>query len=285
MNEIEKEVIILNAGCHLIDDMLNYNMMVAEWSPTWSNILFRTGAHSRMFNILLGDFLSIPNPKKGGLLPFNLPAPSIDGDGSHRTYLHFLKSVCDKPRLAPASANLREAVEAFANWLGGYTVVEKVWFSSMNLELDMKIQRIKALKMTGDIGKHNFTRLEGVVKNFQSTLKLNGHNKTMEECYLALPEFQEWFYDHAFVYQSSQIAEFLSAIIWEIHIYLKPEYDRSAVRWFDENMSMEMYKFVPPTELNQPFAKAMHWDLLNMIQRKPYLPRFTAGDNMKSELR
>ena len=65
----------------------------------------------------------------------------------------------------------------------------------MDLELDMKVQRIKALKMTGDIGKHNFTRLEGVVKSFQSTLEANGHVKTMEECYLALPEFQEWFYE------------------------------------------------------------------------------------------
>ena len=259
-------------------------MVVEEWSPDWSNIMFRTDAHSRLFNILLGDFLSIPNPKKGCLLPFDLPPPPDDGDGSHRSYLHFLKSVCDDPKLAPASARLSEVVEAFASWLEGYTVIEKVWFSSMDLELDMKVQRIKALKMTGDIGKHNFTRLEGVVKTFQSTLKANGHVKTIEECYLALPEFQEWFYGHAFGYQSSQIAEFLSSIIWEIHLYLKPEYDRSTIFWFDGTMNMQRYKFEPPADLNQPFAKAMHWDLLNMVRRRPYLPRFIAGENMKSEL-
>ena len=284
LNEIEREAIILNAVCHLIDDMLNYGMVVEEWSPDWSNIMFRTSAHSRLFNILLGDLLSIPNPKKGGLMPFDLPPPPEDGDGSHRTYLHFLKSVCDDPKLAPATAQLSEAVSAFASWLDGYTIIEKVWFSSMDLELDMKVQRIKALKMTGDIGKHNFTRLEGVVKSFQSTLEANGHVKTMEECYLALPEFQEWFYDHAFVYQSSQIAEFLSAIIWEIHYYLQPEYDHSTVFWFDEKMHMQMYKFEPPAGLNQSFAKAMHWDLLNMVRRRPYLPRFIAGENIKSEL-
>lgn len=284
MNEIEREAIVLNAVCHLIDDMLNRAMVVEEWSPDWNNIMFRTGAHARLFNILLGDFLSIPNPKKRGLLPFGLPPPGETGDGSHRTYLHFLRLVCDNPKLAPASAPLREAVEAFANWLEGYTVIEKVWFSSMDLELDMKIQRIRALKVTGDIGKHNFTRLEGVVNSFQSTLKANSHIKTMEECYLALPEFQEWFYEHAFAYQSSQIAEFLSAIVWEIHLYLRPEYDRSTVFWFDEKMAMQMYKFEPPAELEQSFAKAMHWDLLNMVRRRPYLPRFIAGGNMKSEL-
>jgi len=69
-------------------------------------------------------------------------------------------------------------------------MIEKVWFSSMDLELDMKVQRIKALKMTGDIGKHNFTRLEGVVKSFQSTLEANGHVKTMEECYLGPVDIQ-----------------------------------------------------------------------------------------------
>tara|TARA_R110000787_G_scaffold279652_1_gene389895 strand:- start:36 stop:329 length:294 start_codon:yes stop_codon:yes gene_type:complete len=84
LNEIEREAIILNAVCHLIDDMLNYGMLVEKWSPDWSNIMFRTGAHSRLFNILLGDLLSIPNPKKGGLMPFDLPPPPEDGDGSHR---------------------------------------------------------------------------------------------------------------------------------------------------------------------------------------------------------
>ena len=148
LNEIEREAIILNAVCHLIDDMLNYGMVVEEWSPDWSNIMFRTSAHSRLFNILLGDFLSIPNPKKGGLMPFDLPPPPEGGHGSHRTYLHFLKSVCDDPKLAPATTQLSEAVSAFASWLEGYTMIEKVWFSSMDLELDMKVQRIKALKMT-----------------------------------------------------------------------------------------------------------------------------------------
>jgi len=284
LNEIEREAIILNAVCHLIDDMLNRAMVVEEWSPDWSNIMFRTGAHARLFNILLGDFLSIPNPKKGGLLPFGLSPPSNEGDGSHRTYLHFLKLVCDNPKMAPGCSHFNNAVEDFANWLEGYTVIEKVWFSSMDLELDMTVQRIRALKMTGDIGKHNFTRLEGVVKSFQSTLEANGHVRTMEECYLALPEFQEWFYEHAFVYQSSQIAEFLSAIIWEIHHYLTPEYDRSTAFWFDKKMNMQMYKFDPPAELGQSLAKAMHWDLMNMVRRRPHLPRFIAGENMKSEL-
>ena len=283
-NEIEREAIILNAVCHLIDDMLNYDMMAEGWSPEWGNILFKTGAHSRLFNILLGDFLSIPNPKKGGLLPFGLPAPPNKGDGSHRTYLHFLKSVCDDPKLATTSSALKESVIAFASWLDGDTVIENVWFPSIDLELNMKVKRIKALKMTGDIGKHNFTRLEGVVKSFQSTLRINGHEKTIEECYLALPEFQEWFYDHAFAYQSSQIAELLSAIRWELHLYLQTEYHRSKVIWYDEKMMIQRYKFAPPAGIDHSFARAMHWDLLNMVLREPYLPRFIAGDYMKSAL-
>lgn len=122
------------------------------------------------------------------------------------------------------------------------------------------------------------------MKIFQSTLEANGHTKTIEECYLELPEFQEWFYRHAFAYQSSQIAEFLSSIIWGIHLYLNPEYDRSTVFWFDANLNMQMYKFETPNGLSDTFAKAMHWDLMNMVQRRPYRPPFIAGANMKSEL-
>lgn len=285
MNKLERETIILNAVCHLIDDMLNRAMVVEEWSPDWSNIMFRTDVHARLFNILLGDFLSIPNPKKRGLLPFGLPPPAADANGSQRTYLHFLKAVCDEPQLGSASPQLTDAVHAFASWLEGDTFIEKVWFPSMDLEMDMTIQRIKALKMTGDIGKHNFTRLEGVVKSFQSTLESNGHAKSMEQCYLALPEFQDWFHRHAFAYQSSQIAEFLSSIVWEVHLYLRPEYDRSTIFWFDEKMQMQRYRFETPDGLDDAFATAMHWDLMNLIQRRPYLPRFIAGDNMKSELK
>jgi len=44
LNEIEQEAIILNAVCHLIGDMLNYGMVVEEWSPEWSNIMPRLRA-------------------------------------------------------------------------------------------------------------------------------------------------------------------------------------------------------------------------------------------------
>ncbi len=284
MNKLERETIILNAVCHLIDGLLNRAMVVEKWSPDWSNIMFRTDEHARLFNILLGDFLSIPNPKKGGLLPFGLSPPATGANGSHRTYLHFLKAVCDEPQFGSANSQLATAVQAFASWLDGDIFIEKVWFPSMDLELDMTIQRIKALKMTGDIGKHNFTRLEGVVKSFQLTLESNGHVKSMEECYLALPEFQNCFYSR-FVYQSSQIAEFLSSIVWEVHLCLKPEYDRSTVFWFDEHMQMQRYKFEAPDGLDNTFAKAIHWDLMNAVRRRPCLPRIIAGDIMKSKLR
>ncbi|MCY4006064.1 MAG: hypothetical protein OXE84_04430 [Rhodobacteraceae bacterium] len=54
MNKLERETIILNAVCHLIDDMLNRTMVVEEWSPDWSNIVFRTNAHE----------MSTSNPKE-----------------------------------------------------------------------------------------------------------------------------------------------------------------------------------------------------------------------------
>lgn len=60
-NELEQEVIILEAVWGMIDDMVNREMFVLGERASDTNLLPSTGTHQRLFNVLLVDFLSRPN--------------------------------------------------------------------------------------------------------------------------------------------------------------------------------------------------------------------------------
>lgn len=281
-NKLEQEVIVLNAICGLIDGMVNYDMLAEGWTPDWGNILLKTSTHARLFNILLGDFLSVPNDDSGKL-PFGLALPPKIGASSCRSYLFFLTKIVDDPQLSRSTDKLRSVIFDFAAWLDGDTVIKNVWFGTLGLKIDMKVNRAKALKMTGDIGKHNFTRLSRVAHSLQKALSANGSEKSIDECYLALPEFQEWFHDDAFVRQSSVIAEFLNRLRWAIHDYLTPEFQRSCQTTFDDRLGLRKHTFDVPTGIDNAFARAMYWDLMNMTLRGPCVPKFTVIPEMRSE--
>lgn len=283
-NKTEQEAIILNAVCGLIDEMVNYGMFVKCETFENSNVMFQTTAHARLFNIWLCDFLSVPLGKKGKF-PFGFTEVPSDEPTSMKSYLFYLFEVCEDSKFGRVSDSLFDAANDFKVWLEGETVVEKVWLPSIDLKLDMRIVRADALKITGNLAKHNYTRLEGDVKKIGKILENNGHIKTIEECYLLLPEFQEWFFDHAFMYQSTEITELLNNIRWAIHDYLQPEFSRAYEPYYHSGLRANSYKFNVHEEINEPLAKAMYWDLLNLVRRKPIVSKFTASPSFKSELR
>ena len=252
---------------------------------TFENIglLFSTSENAQLFNILLCDFLSLPHPRRKGSLPFDLPKVPASGRKSDQSHLYYLRRVCNEPHLGSDTKDLLAAVENFSNWLEGETVIEKVWFSSIGLELNMRVIRFDALKITGNLLKHSFTRLEADVRKIQRILEANGHQRTIEECYLVLPEFREWFHEHAFEYQSSEITEFLNEIRWATHEYLHPEFSR-AYEEYPSN-SNATYRFNIPDSICEPFAKAVYWDLMNLVRKKPIVPRFTVHSAFKTRLR
>ena len=248
-------------------------------------LLFSTSENAQLFNILLCDFLSLPQPKAKNSLPFNLPKAPENGRKSDRSHLYYLRMVCNEPRLGSDTKDLLAAVENFSRWLEGETVLEKVWFSSIGLELNMRVTRFDALKITGNLSKHNFTRLEADVKKIRRILEANGHQQTVEECYLILSEFYEWFHEHAFIYQSSEIAELLNEIRWATHEYLQPEFSRAHDPYFNDSMNIMSYRFDVPKTICEPLAKAMYWDLMNLVRRKPIVPRFSVSQSFKTGLR
>ena len=113
----EQEAIVLNAVWDMIDGMVNYEIFVKHESVENTNLMFNTMSHQRLFNILLGDFLSQPQKKGKGSLPFGLPEPPPNARPSDLTYLFYLRQICDVPKFNSIADLICTPLEAFADLL------------------------------------------------------------------------------------------------------------------------------------------------------------------------
>lgn len=280
--DIEQESIILNSAWEMIDGMVNWAMFVKNDRTGPTNLMFETRQHARLFVILLGDFLSQVYPlKKGDPVPLGLrPAPS-DAGPSDRTFLFHLRQVCARPKLGMDTAPLNNAVEAFAQWLEGEFTADGVNLNTIEVVADLRITRIRYLKMCGDIAKHNLGRLAINVSHLRKLLEAAKHPVSEQEAYLAVEGFYEWFQDDIFIYHSSQIAEFLNNIRWAIYEYLRPEFHRSWHLTEKASDDFPHYGYRVPSEIKEPVARAMYWDVMNRVRAKPCAHRFIVSYSMK----
>lgn len=269
-NAIEEESIVLNAIWDLAQDCVNYSIFCKFSDPANVTLLPKTHNDLRLFNILVGDFLSAP--KKGTL---GLPGIPPAAQGAGKTYLAYLRRVVANPQLARGHEHLiAEPTECFASWLEADFTVEDVWLSSISIELDVTMTRQESIKICSNIAKHNFSRLSADVDRILAILKRNGRQITEEEAYLLLPDFYEWFHTHIFAYHTTQIAEMLNNILWGIYDYLLHEFVRAYQKTKPDDANDILYGYDVPADIRDGLAKAMYWDLMNDVLRKPYVPRF-----------
>src|SRR5262245_10060727 len=66
INELETEVIYLNAVNESFDSMVNFEILQRSEGKGGSQAIFRTAVHQRLFNIILVDFLSKPGREFAG---------------------------------------------------------------------------------------------------------------------------------------------------------------------------------------------------------------------------
>jgi hypothetical protein len=209
MTEVEQECIILNSVWQMIDDMVNWAMFVKHDRTEPTNMMFQTGQHSRLFIILLGDFLSELRAFKKQPIPLGLRPPPSNARPSDLTFLYYLRQVCGNPQLASKASDLQTCTEAFATWLEDEFVASRVNLPAINVVADLRTSRYRYLKVCGDIAKHNLARLATNVGHIRKLLDASGHPVSEQDSYLAVENFFEWFHGDIFSYHSSQIAEFL----------------------------------------------------------------------------
>jgi len=275
-NKVEQEVILLNAVWKMIGGMVNYQLFVKGHGTEDVTLTFNTNVHARLFTILLVDFLSRPQANRAGVMPFGLPDPGKDARPIQNTYLHYLLLICDEPHLGNDASALRLSVESFMKWLQASALIDAVYLPSLDLTLDVTITRLLMLQISGDVAKHNFSRLQGNVSRVRTVLADSGHVIDEQEGYQVLPELYEWFSEYILPYHASTIARFLNDIRWAIFEYLYPLYERCLVRYSDG----QFHTLELPDAIQQPIAMAMCWDLLNKVRTPPYFPRFTVPEIM-----
>lgn len=279
--ETEQEAIILNSVWSMIDDMVNFAVFMPLRGGTKDiNLMPKTADTQRLFNVVLGDFLSPLSTRQPGGLPFDLPQPPPDARASDRTFLFYLRKIAERPKFNPRPDGIGAPAAAFSDWLEADSYVEDVWLPSIGVELNLTIRRITWLKICGNIAKHNFARLERNVQTIVSILAAHGHTVDEGMGYAVLPEFWEWFHTHLFGYHLSTVAEFLNNIRWGIFEYLQPEF-RRAYRVTSYDAGVPVYEFDIPSQISAPIAKTMYWDLMNMARSQPYFPRFTVTSGLK----
>lgn len=266
----------------MIDGMVNWAMFVKISRVTPTNLLFETSVHSKLFIVLLADFLSDIRAFKGEGLPLGLnPAPA-NTKPSNLTFLFHLREVCANPMLGHDVSALQNVVEAFAAWLEVEFVAPDVNFANINVVSAIKVARYRYLKMCGDIAKHNIARLSTNINHLRKLLERAGKPISEQDAYLAIEDFAEWFHN-IFIYHSSVIAEFLNNIRWAIFDYLAPEFKRS---WHLSEGATEvfpLYGYRIPKEISEPLARAMYWDVMNRVRTTPYMYRFVISDSFKDQ--
>lgn len=224
--------------------------------------------------ILLRDFL--PQAASFGLK--EAPRDARDAD---RTFIFHLRQVCEVPRLGDDAAGLREQIEAFAEWLEEEFVVPEDWLPDIDMQRGLRISRYWYIRLCGDIAQHYPGRLSDVVKHIGKLLRESDRNVDIQTAYLAIENFFNWFFDDIFIYHSSQIAEFLNNIRWEVFNYLQPKFERSYCLAEDATPDFAAYRYNVPESINQPVAHAMCWDIMNRVRWKPRMPRFVIHEMFK----
>ena len=281
MNEIEREAIILNSAWGMIDDMVNWAMFVKTEHSRPTYLKFKTSQHSRLFIILLGDFLSEIRAFKGDPVPLGLKKAPSNARPSDLTFLFHLRQVCDDPRFGVDTTHLSEQIEAFADWLEDDDSVSGVNLPDIDVVADLRVERFRYIKMCGDIAKHNLARLSTNVRHLRKLLKAAGHVVCEQDAYLAIDNFYEWFARDIFIYHSSQIAEFLNNIRWAIFEYLQPEYRRSWHLTDKATPDLQIYGYHIPDEITETVARAMYWDVMNRVRARPYIGSFVISNAFK----
>ena len=280
---MEQEAIILSAVVGMVDDMVNYTIFCPLGEKRHdTNLLPQTSESLRLFGTLLRDFLSPVTARGKGPLPFGLPKPPEGGKAVDHTSLFYLQRICDAPQIGNDVADLSRIVRAFSDWLEAYAEVERVWLANICIELDLRIKRIDFIRMSGDIGKHNFLRLGGQAKRLQTILAENDVTIGESQAYSALPDCWDWFHTHLLAFHASNIAEFLNNIRYAIRLYVKPI--AMARYQVTGNLNeFDHYTFERPVEITNDFAWAQYFDLLQSSLRQQNFPQFSVSCSFKTQ--
>lgn len=266
LSSIENEVILLSNIYDHIGEMVNFSLMDIRGDDPNCMIMFKDMNQRKLFFIILCDFLSKTDQK---------------GPIKQTSFLNGLVEICRNPQFSnnDSEFELKIVVNTFVAWLQEKSDID-IWMPSINQQVKLAISRLDAIKMCGDVSKHNYLRAIGVADKLREVMKSSGLEINQEQALLALPDFYERFHEDILIYLSSHICEFLNNIRWAIHSYLQPEFNQS---YHKPNDELIMYSFRVPETIASSYARNCYWNLMNKLRSKPYMQKFIVSVYLKSE--
>jgi hypothetical protein len=239
--------------------MVNRELLRTVGSNKETESHFPAAVHQKLFYILLIDFLS--KNTDDTLLPGNL------------SVLDQVSEVANQPLLSTRSEGLLTACDALQEWLQAKVDV-KVWASTLDMELILRLTRREIIYFAGNMSKHHYGHLTAVTNQLYKLL--DDRKRPRHDIIPALESIYATLHDDILNYHASTITELLNNVRWGIHDYLKPEFAR-AYRKVDSIH----YEFELPKDIATDFASSCYWDLMNSVGAKPYIDKFVATDILK----
>lgn len=262
---IEREVIALQIAVEQLQAMVNHEMF--HFSPGHVEIqaTFASSSRLELFNLLFADFLE--------------PVDSAILDSTD-SLLEVLYTVAKEPTLGDANvaSALLSPTAKLKEWLD-QTIQPEVWFPSINRNVDLKLRRAQFIAICGNISKHNLSRLTRNAKRLAALFGDNGIDVSSINALRALDDFRVRFQEDIIVYHSTTMAELLNNVRWGIQEYLEPEFYRSFTPSPIQDDPKYSYKY--PDGLQDLFAQARYWDLMNSVRARPWIDRFTGTQYLK----
>lgn len=274
MNEIEKEAILLKAVQEIIDEIINYGIFSLKGKGENRNIELKSTVHQKYFYIMVVDFLSKPKGREKKKEIYCLKDFRFNSDN----YLYELNYVCENPQfnIDNSIEYLKKPVNDMISWLEHEVTIENLWLPLIGQEINLRIKGKDLIKISGNMSKHNFSRLDIVVKDLKGIFEENGVSLSCDDIIISLNIIYEWFHDNVLNYYASVIAEMLNNIRWGIHEYLKPTFERCYKR-----IGNLQYEYEIPPEIESEFAKSCFWELMNAIKSGPIVKKFTVTKYLK----
>lgn len=264
---LEAEVLVLQAVVEAINAVVNHEVLhFGEPNEGETQVGFRNMSSAALFNVLLADMLEPCDP---------------DLLGSRGSLIDHLQRVAHNPQFETTdSEELRLAVDRFAEWLEAEIVV-RVWFPSIEKDIDLKLRRRDFISICGNVSKHGLSRLTRKAKQLAKILEANGVTVDPMGALRSLDEFYDRFHKDILSYHCSTLAEMLNSIRWGIQGYLRDEFMRSYVP--PNSQDWPRYSYRIRKGIQSAFAEDRYWDLMNAVRAKPWIKRFVGPANLKKD--
>ncbi len=231
--------------------MVHYSHFTKQHRVEDAVLMFQTREASKIFLIILADFLSLPRDGT-----FGLSRPGAEGSLG-RTYLGHILNVASAPNFKGDVTLLTSSVRLFASgWMAlPMSQMSGCLRSSATDHLHVYVgwiisRFVEQFRSTGS--RVSVMLLRNCAKSSPKMVRKSMKGRAT----FVIPEFQEWFQDNIFIASSTRVAWHLNEIRWGIYHYLVSEFRRAYIPT-EVVTGAQMYRFDIPHEITEPLVRSM----------------------------